>query len=126
MVTDNKCSPVIFISGDTNNDSKLDVNETWKYRCLTTLSETTTNTVTATGRSDEGLTVSDTANATVIVSVGIPQPQVLGVSTTTVPTFPNTGIAPNEKNLLGGILPLLIGIFTISTMLIVVKRKQTI
>lgn len=35
-VTDNQCSPVIFASGDTNNNSILDMNETWLFTCLKT------------------------------------------------------------------------------------------
>lgn len=65
-VTDNKCSLVTFVSGDTNGDSKLDVNEIWNYRCTTTLQQTTSNTVTATGMAN-GLTAKSTADATVVV-----------------------------------------------------------
>jgi len=28
-MVDDTCSPVAFVSGDTNADAKLDVNETW-------------------------------------------------------------------------------------------------
>ncbi|MDO8493018.1 MAG: ice-binding family protein [bacterium] len=66
IVTDNKCSAVDFISGDTNSDSKLDMNETWKYRCSMTLGETTTNTATAKGDAN-GFTAVDNAYATVTV-----------------------------------------------------------
>ena len=72
-VVDNKCSPVNFVSGDTNGNSKLDVNETWKYNCATTISQTTTNTATATGMAN-GLTAVDTANATVAVGTQLPPP----------------------------------------------------
>lgn len=72
-VTDNKCSPVAFISGDTNGDSKLDTNEAWKYSCSTTVSQTTTNTVTATGQAN-GFTAVDNANATVVVGASIIPP----------------------------------------------------
>lgn len=72
-VADNKCVALAFISGDTNNDSKLDTNETWRYRCKTTLSQTTTNTVIARAEAN-GLTVFDTANATVVVGVPLPPP----------------------------------------------------
>src|SRR6185295_18941229 len=34
------CSPIILMYGDSNGDLKLDVNETWIYRCSTTLSAT--------------------------------------------------------------------------------------
>ena len=36
-VTDDKCQPVTFVSGDTNADKQLSVGETWKYTCATTL-----------------------------------------------------------------------------------------
>lgn len=63
------CSPIVLASGDTNNDSKLDVNEVWKYTCTTTLLATHTNTVTAIGYAN-GLTARHIAQAT--VAVGIP------------------------------------------------------
>lgn len=72
-VSDNKCSPVIFDSGDTNNDNNLDVNETWMYHCSTNLTRTTTNTVTATGLA-YGWTAVDTANATVVVGLPVTPP----------------------------------------------------
>src|SRR3989338_649014 len=72
-VADNKCAPVGFVSGDTNRNSQLDLNETWMYRCTTTLSQTTTNTVTATGQAN-GFTATDTANATVVVGVPVVPP----------------------------------------------------
>ncbi len=77
-VNDNKCSPVQFISGDSDNDAMLDVSESWVYRCTKTLSATETNTVTAQGSTANG-TVRDTASATVVVSV---------------PGLPNTGLLP--------------------------------
>ena len=66
-VTDDTCSPVSYISGDTDADNRLDTTETWSYSCTMTLSTTTTNTVTATGLAN-GFTATDTANATVVVS----------------------------------------------------------
>jgi hypothetical protein len=72
-LTDNRCTPVTYISGDTNADSLLDLTETWTYRCTTTLALTTTNTATATGVAN-GFTAVDTANATVVVGVDAPAP----------------------------------------------------
>jgi uncharacterized repeat protein (TIGR01451 family) len=109
-VTDNKCSPTTFVSGDTNNNSQLDVNETWLYHCTTTLSQTTTNTVTATGHAN-GFTAIDTADATVVVGVGTstvsplipltttPSAVILPVSVVAprnvvIPKLPNTGFPP--------------------------------
>lgn len=79
-LTDNTCSPMNRISGDTNNDSKLDPTETWTYTCRTNLAATTTNTATATGEAN-GLTVRDFAIATVTVAA-------------VVPKLPSTGFAP--------------------------------
>jgi len=36
-VTDDKCQPVAYVSGDTNNDKQLSVGETWKETCTTTI-----------------------------------------------------------------------------------------
>jgi LPXTG-motif cell wall-anchored protein len=67
------CSPIVLVSGDTNNDSKLDVSETWVYRCTKIISETTKNTVVATGHAN-GLNAVDVANATVVVGLPIVPP----------------------------------------------------
>ncbi len=80
-LTDDKCSPITFISGDLNGNGKLDPGETWKYACTTTLSKTTTNTVIVTA---EGNSVTNalgyhqhaiaTAVATVVVGQSIMSP----------------------------------------------------
>ena len=49
-VVDNKCAPVVYGSGDANNNGLLDVGETWTYTCTASLAADTTNTVTATGQ----------------------------------------------------------------------------
>jgi len=36
-VTDDKCQPVAYVSGDTDNDKQLSVGETWKETCTTTI-----------------------------------------------------------------------------------------
>ena len=48
-VSDDKCSPVTFVSGDTNGDSKLDLTESWTYTCTAQITEDTTNIGVATG-----------------------------------------------------------------------------
>jgi len=53
-VSDDKCTSVIFVGGDTDGDDLLDVGETWTYRCSMTLSEDTTNTATVTGTDSDG------------------------------------------------------------------------
>ncbi len=72
-VRDNKCSPVNFISGDSNSDSMLDLNESWTYRCTKVVSKTETNTATAHGQAS-GWDGYDTANATVVVGVSLVPP----------------------------------------------------
>ena len=69
-VSDDKCSPASYISGDTDGDLNLDVGETWNYRCAATLAVTTTNIVTATGQAN-GFTATDTASATVVVTAAL-------------------------------------------------------
>ncbi|OGI22163.1 MAG: hypothetical protein A2808_04030 [Candidatus Moranbacteria bacterium RIFCSPHIGHO2_01_FULL_55_24] len=52
-VSDDKCSPVNYVSGDANSNSLLDLTETWSYTCSTTPTwahnTKLTNTATATG-----------------------------------------------------------------------------
>ena len=67
------CSPIILASGDVNANAKLEVDETWVYRCSTTLAATHTNTVTATGWAN-GISAVDIASATVIVGVPVVPP----------------------------------------------------
>ncbi len=77
-VADDKCSPVVFLSGDLNSNLKLDLAEKWKYSCTTTLATTTTNTVTTVGYGDDGYRRSTTATAvaTVVVSTPLPSPTI--------------------------------------------------
>ena len=84
-LTDDKCSPVKYVSGDTNSDSKLDTTETWIYTCQTNLTKTTTNTVIASGEAN-GLTARDFAVATVVVAA-------------VVLKLPNTGLPPEGRNI---------------------------
>ena len=84
-LSDDKCSPLNYVSGDTNGDSKLDPAETWVYTCRTNLSETTTNTAQVSGQAN-GLTARDFAFATVVVA--------------TVPKLPNAGLAPTAEGIL--------------------------
>ncbi len=67
------CSPIVLVSGDTNNNKKLDLNEVWVHTCSTILSATHTNTVVATGWAN-GISATDIASATVVVGAGIVPP----------------------------------------------------
>lgn len=107
-VTDDKCSPITYISGDTNNNSKLDITETWIYTCRTRLIQTTTNTAIATG-SANGLTATDFALATVVVAV---------------PGLPKTGFPSEEKNTMFPII-MLSGLSAFSIFLYFARKKQT-
>jgi uncharacterized repeat protein (TIGR01451 family) len=108
-VTDNKCSPVTYVSGDTNNDHLLDPGETWIYTCKTNVTASTMNTATAEG-SANGFTAVGYAFATVLVAT---------------PGFPNTGFPSNEDNIPWNAMAL-IGVFTIvliSTFLVLKKHN---
>jgi hypothetical protein len=89
-VKDNKCDSVKFISGDTNNDSVLDLKETWIYRCTKTVSATETNTATAHGQAN-GWDGYDTANATVVVGTSLTPPLIHLVKVPSVFTLPIGG-----------------------------------
>lgn len=109
-LTDDKCGPVKYVSGDTNDNSKLDTTETWTYTCSTKLTKTTVNTITASGDAN-GLTARDFAIATVVVAA-------------TVPKLPNTGLPPSENNTPWNIM-VLVSIFAILTLFYFARRKQT-
>lgn len=96
-LTDDKCSPTEYVAGDTNNDSKLDMTESWMYSCKTNLTTTTTNTAIVDGEAN-GFTVRDIAIATVIVAPPISLPPIpVPVVAPTVPKLPNTGFSPTTR-----------------------------
>ncbi len=68
VVTDDKVSPVTYVSGD-DGDSMLEPGETWRYTATSTITTTTTNTgtVTAVSSQNPALTVTDTASYAVVV-----------------------------------------------------------
>jgi len=109
QLVDDKCTSVKYISGDTNGDSKLDVNETWTYTCNANLTKTTTNTVVATGQAN-GLTARDFAITTVVVAS---------------PSLPNTGFPPEKKN--AWIVAIIVSIILlILTSIFVIQKKRTV
>jgi uncharacterized repeat protein (TIGR01451 family) len=103
-LTDDKCSPVNYISGDRDNDSKLDTNETWRYICRKNLTKTTTNIATATGEAND-LTVRDLATATVVVAT---------TPAVAVPKLPNTGLPTEGKSITWNIV-MLSGLFLLAS-----------
>ena len=112
LLVDDKCSPMKFISGDVNSDSKLDVSETWAYTCQSNLTETTTNTAIASGTAN-GITVRDFAIATVVVANAVP----------VVPTLPETGLTAEEKGTPWAIVALS-SVLASSLLLFVLRKKQ--
>lgn len=114
-VKDDKCPLVAFISGDTNSDLKLDIDEVWKYVCTKLISKTETNVATTHGSSNgwDGY-----ASAEVTVAVAL-QNVVSSIVTSIVADlvdtagtrpalmkdpvrivgFPNTGFSPDIRNI---------------------------
>lgn len=66
-VTDNKVSPVTYVSGDVNTDNVLQPGETWLYTSTAILTASITNIGTAVG-TGASVVVSDTATAMVTVA----------------------------------------------------------
>jgi len=101
-VTDDKVSPVNYVSGDINADNLLQPNETWIYTGKINLSATTKNTATAKG-SANNMTATDIAFAVVVVtSPAVVTPTVTGGQ------IPKTG-TPWYNVLLAGAALTLIG-----------------
>jgi hypothetical protein len=96
-VTDDKVSPVTYVSGDVNGDKLLQPGETWSYRATRRLTATTTNTATATGTAN-GATATDIARVTVTI----------GRSTVTGGVLPTTA-TPWYDLLLAGVALMLLG-----------------
>ena len=99
-VTDDKVSPVNYVSGDVNADNLLQPNETWIYTGTMNLKATTTNTATAKG-SANGMTATDIAFATVVVT-----PPVVVKRTVTGGQIPKTSTPLYELLLIGAALTL--------------------
>jgi uncharacterized repeat protein (TIGR01451 family) len=72
-MVDDSCSPLTYMSGDTNANSQLEISEVWIYTCQTSLSVTHTNNATATALAN-GITATDIASATVVVGSPIVPP----------------------------------------------------
>jgi hypothetical protein len=101
---DDKCSPLVFLNGDTNGDARLDLTETWHYSCTQNITVTTTNTVVATGHytdpndpAKKDQTVTDQDQATVIVPVPTPTPTG-SVQGATSPPKPIVTLPPTDSS----------------------------
>ena len=108
-LTDDKCSPMRIISGDTNLDNKLDVTETWTFTCKSNLTTTTTNTAIATGEAN-GMSVRDFAVATVVVAAAAPR-------------LPSTGVMPNGSDTPWGLI-VFSSVVAGAVLLYVIRKKQ--
>jgi len=137
IVVDNKCSPVVFVGGDTNNNGALDLTEVWSYTCTANITVTTTNTATADGHyidpSGVDHLVTSQAQATVVVPTPTPTPTG-SVKGATSPPKPHVTLPPTDE--LGStgdtgnssgtlmILILLAGIMAAVPVLIFGKRRE--
>jgi len=83
-LVDDSCSPVSYMSGDTNANAQLEVSEIWTYACTTVLTVTHTNHIVATGLAN-GITAADTASATVVVGSSAVPPL---IHVTNIPSAP--------------------------------------
>lgn len=121
-VKDDKCSPVQYVSGDTNSDGLLGLTETWTYDCFKTLSQTETNIATAHGRG-VGMDVYATSTATVVVTPSVaPLAQIPATSLPVTPGFPNTGFAPYGSSFWNSILT--VGVLAVVAAATIVYRKR--
>lgn len=101
-VVDDKCSPVTYVRGDTNNDTILDLTEVWLFRCSVVLNETTTNVAVVTAVDSFNQTVRD--QDTVIVRINLVFiPIITGVPPTPTPCPPPTGCPLDGANHIKGI-----------------------
>ena len=104
-VVDDKCSPVVYRTGDVDNDSLLDPSETWTYTCQAAAnSSAPTNIATATGVDPAGAKVEATDKVT--ITVVAPQVVVRPVEVKGV-QLPRTGSDIADLAMLGGSLMLL-------------------
>lgn len=86
-LTDDKCGPVHYASGDVNNDALLQTSEIWTYRCMAFLAHDTFNIATVTGFANN-LPATDIADATVRVGTQLPPPLIHVVK------FPDISLLP--------------------------------
>ena len=132
-LADDSCLPINFISGDINTNGNLDLNETWNYRCTTTLTETHTNVATAIGWAS-GLSSTASAKTTVVVgSKTSTTPVVItanGQATTTppvvlIPKLPNTGLEPaSSASPLAIAIPVALILLASASIFIVLKKHH--
>jgi uncharacterized repeat protein (TIGR01451 family) len=102
-VSDDRCSGVDLVGGDTDLDNELDPGENWTYACAMALWEDTTNVATVVGTDSLSDVVSDTATAFVSVispAIGIDkQASALLVDAGDTVTYTYTIINPGDDPL---------------------------
>ena len=106
-VTDNKVSPVTYVSGDVNHDNLLEPGETWIYTSKTNVDATTTNTATAKG-SANGNTATGIASATVVVTSPVVVTPVVTPPVVVTPTVASPVVTPPvvvTRTVTGGQIP---------------------
>lgn len=73
---DDKCAPVVVVSGDRSSDKVLAVGESWTLGCSVSLDETTTNTLNVSAEFAPGESIQMSAQATVTVDKDLcPKPE---------------------------------------------------
>lgn len=82
-VVDDTCSPVRYLTGDDNRNSKLDYDETWRYSCIINLLKSTQSTATVTGMANS-ITATHRSRATVLIGSNVIAPSVSIVNITKV------------------------------------------
>jgi len=110
-ISDDKIQMIYYDSGDLNADGLLQMDETWTYSGIASLSETTTNTVTVTGKAN-GMTATDLAFATVTVTP-LTTPLIRVVKTASPLSLPAPGLVTYTYQVTNPGVPALhnIGIF---------------
>jgi len=109
-LTDDKCSPTTFISGDTNGNGLLDINEKWIYTCKTNIQLSTASVATVKGDANNLPTL---AYAFTNVLVAVPE-------------LPNTGLPTDGGNTSTAIMILSGLLIVVSTAFVVVLKKKKI
>ena len=138
---DDTCASVKHISGDTNTDTKLDVDETWIYQCSMIIYKTHTNTVVVTGwNNGNSTTAKGEATVSVSIPATVPSDSVESVSSTTtttsvtatniitsgstiVPKLPNAGFEPQEKSNMWNIIITVSMIMLTITLSFIIGKK---
>ncbi len=96
VITDDKCSPLVFVGGDANRDARLDTTETWTFTCSVVVGPASgplTNVADVTGRPTVGPAV--VARDTETVAVERVVTEVAGITISRPPAPPVApGAAP--------------------------------